>query len=64
MPDKLQSAPVRKSFARVDSVSEIPDLLAIQTSSYEEFLQDKMPVDQREAKGLQAVFKSMFPVEE
>ena len=60
----MQSANERKSFARIESVSGIPDLLAIQTSSYEEFLQDKLPASERENKGLEAVFKSMFPVED
>lgn len=54
----------RHSFARVDSVSEIPDLLAIQLESYEEFLQENVLVEKRKSKGLEAVFKSMFPVED
>ncbi|MEE9464661.1 MAG: DNA-directed RNA polymerase subunit beta [Candidatus Neomarinimicrobiota bacterium] len=64
MSARSTSAPGRQSFTRIDTAARIPDLLAIQTSSYEEFLQDKVSIDQREPKGLEAVFSSMFPVED
>ena len=55
---------LRKSFSkRPEAVLPIPYLLATQKESYRKFLQaDAMP-DARQAKGLQAAFKSVFPIE-
>ena len=52
----------RKSFGRNDAVIEPPKLMKLQTSSYEDFLQKDIPPARREDKGLQAVFKSVFPI--
>ena len=52
----------RISFSRIASVIDPPDLLNIQTASFEEFVQLKTPPDKREAKGLQAVFNANFPI--
>jgi DNA-directed RNA polymerase subunit beta len=52
----------RKSFGRIESVVEPPKLMKLQTSSYEDFLQKDVPPARREDKGLQAVFKSVFPI--
>ena len=41
-----------------------PSLLAVQIDSYNEFLQSDVPPDKREEKGLEAVFKEIFPVED
>ena len=41
---------------------EIPPLLGIQKSSYEEFLQRNVPIEKRADIGLQAAFKSVFPM--
>ncbi len=64
MPVSISSEQERHSFSRIDSIAKIPDLLAIQTSSYGDFLQPKVLPAQREAKGLEAVFRGMFPVED
>ncbi|HOK57162.1 MAG TPA: DNA-directed RNA polymerase subunit beta, partial [bacterium] len=42
---------------------EIPDLLSIQKKSYEEFLQKDVPPEKRKIKGLEEVFRKVFPVE-
>ena len=52
----------RISFGRIPSVIDAPDLLDIQTASFEEFIQVKTPPTNRELKGLQAVFNSNFPI--
>ena len=52
----------RKSFSRNDAVIEPPKLMKLQISSYEDFLQRDIPPARREEKGLQAVFKSVFPI--
>ncbi|MBR0458369.1 MAG: DNA-directed RNA polymerase subunit beta [Victivallales bacterium] len=51
----------RISFGRLHDVLPIPDLIEIQTNSYDEFLQKDVPADKREYKGLQEVFKDTFP---
>jgi len=43
---------------------EIPNLLAIQLSSYERFLQKDVPPEERANAGLQEVFNSVFPIED
>ena len=53
---------VRKSFATAESVIEPPHLISMQRISYEKFLQmDRIP-DEREDYGLQAILKSIFPI--
>ncbi len=54
----------RFSFSRIDKVTDIPDLLDIQLQSYEEFLQEDILPEKRTNKGLEAVFRTMFPVED
>jgi DNA-directed RNA polymerase subunit beta len=52
----------RISFGKIPSVIEIPDLLGIQTASFEEFIQRNVHPSKRENKGLQAVFTANFPI--
>jgi len=59
----LRKEPIkRKSFSKISSAMEIPDLLDIQLKSFRDFLQDDIPPEKRESKGLQEVFLSLFPV--
>jgi len=52
----------RISFGRIPSVIDIPDLLGIQTETFEDFVQlDTHPL-KREIKGLQQVFLTNFPI--
>ncbi len=53
---------VRKNFGRIEPVVEMPNLIEVQTSSYNQFLQWGVPVSKREDIGLQEVFKSIFPI--
>jgi DNA-directed RNA polymerase subunit beta len=53
---------LRKSFAKRDSVQEVPYLLAMQLESYLSFLQADVPQDKRKNDGLQATFNSVFPI--
>jgi DNA-directed RNA polymerase subunit beta len=55
---------VRKSFAKLTKVIDIPNLIDIQKRSYDKFLQLDVPPDQREDVGLQGVFKSVFPIKD
>ncbi len=52
----------RISFGRIPAVLETPDLLSIQTDTYEDFVQLKTPPEKRENKGLQQVFTQNFPI--
>ncbi len=53
----------RKVFGRLQGMAETPpDLIEIQTKSYEDFLQADAAPQKRETKGLQAIFKEIFPV--
>lgn len=52
----------RKSFSKISSAVEIPDLLDIQIQSFRGFLQDDVLPDRRKVQGLQEVFLSLFPI--
>ena len=53
---------VRKNFGKIENVAEMPNLIDVQINSYKKFLQADVPADKREDSGLQAVFKSVFPI--
>ena len=53
---------IRKNFGKLPNVMDIPYLLAIQVDSYRAFLQDGKVSKQREDVGLQAAFRSVFPI--
>ena len=52
----------RLSFAKIPETLELPDLIEIQRSSYEEFLQQNALPEARADKGIQAVFNEIFPI--
>ncbi len=54
----------RKFYSKVPEVMELPDLLEIQTKSYEQFLQQTVPSHKRKMVGLHGVFSTLFPVED
>ena len=53
---------IRKSFAKRAAVPDAPFLLATQIDSFAEFLQADTPPGERENRGLQAAFTSIFPI--
>jgi DNA-directed RNA polymerase subunit beta len=53
---------VRKFFGTIKEVAEMPNLIEVQKASYDQFLLVKEPVGGRPDEGLQAVFKSVFPI--
>jgi DNA-directed RNA polymerase subunit beta len=59
---RLQTPEV-KFFGSQREAPFIPDLTKIQTESYEIFLQENRPSDQREVQGLEAVLREIFPIE-
>jgi len=55
---------VRKHLGQVRRIIEVPNLIDIQKSSYEKFLQQAVPPRDRTDVGLQAVFRSVFPIKD
>jgi DNA-directed RNA polymerase subunit beta len=53
---------VRKVFGNIPQIAEMPNLIEVQKYSYDQFLQVEEPQGGREEQGLQAVFKSVFPI--
>ena len=53
----------RVSFSHIEELLEIPDLLAIQTKAYQQFLQEYDAPEARKDFGLQGVLDSVFPIE-
>jgi DNA-directed RNA polymerase subunit beta len=51
----------RTNFSKIRTTIPLPNLIAVQRSSYEQFLQMDLLPEERELKGLQAVFSSVFP---
>jgi len=54
---------IRKSFAKRESVLQVPYLLTTQLESFAAFLQEFTPPNARKNEGLQAAFTSIFPIE-
>ncbi|NUM55512.1 MAG: DNA-directed RNA polymerase subunit beta [Candidatus Hydrogenedentes bacterium] len=52
----------RVSLGRISDEMDLPDLIEIQTKSYNDFLQWEVPPDERSPKGLQEVFLDVFPI--
>ncbi|MFT4091078.1 MAG: DNA-directed RNA polymerase subunit beta, partial [Asticcacaulis sp.] len=55
---------IRKSFGRIPEAIRMPNLIEVQRSSYEQFLQRFVRAAERVDDGLEAVFKSVFPVKD
>ena len=55
---------IRKSFGRIPEAIQMPNLIEVQRSSYEQFLQRETRVADRKDEGIEAVFKSVFPIKD
>ena len=53
---------LRKHFSEIQRIIEIPNLIDIQKNSYKRFLQADLPASARQNIGLEAVFRSVFPI--
>ncbi|MFL5007400.1 MAG: DNA-directed RNA polymerase subunit beta, partial [Microvirga sp.] len=53
---------IRKFFGKIKEVAEMPNLIEVQKASYDQFLMVEEPKGGRGEEGLQAVFKSVFPI--
>src|SRR5690606_37813519 len=54
---------IRKDFGKLPSIMEVPYLLAIQLDSYTKFTQQDLSPRDRADIGLNAAFKSVFPID-
>ncbi len=55
---------IRKSFGRIPEAVQMPNLIEVQRASYEQFLQRETRSGQRVDEGIEAVFKSVFPIKD
>ena len=55
---------IRKSFGRIPEAVQMPNLIEVQRSSYEQFLQREVRPAKRRDEGIEAVFKSVFPIKD
>ena len=53
---------IRRQFGTLPNVMELPYLIKTQTDSYADFLQADCEPDKREIRGLEEVFRSIFPI--
>jgi DNA-directed RNA polymerase subunit beta len=53
---------IRKDFSKRPQILEVPNLLAIQLDSYQDFLQPNKSVEDRDDKGIHGAFRSVFPI--
>ncbi len=55
---------IRKSFGRIPETVQMPNLIEVQKSSYEQLLQRYVPAAERKDQGIHFVFKSVFPIKD
>jgi len=55
---------LRKFFGKIEEIAEMPNLIEVQKTSYDQFLQVVKPEAGRLDEGLQAVFSSVFPIKD
>ncbi len=53
---------LRKHFQEIKRIIDIPNLIDIQKNSYQRFLQGDLPASARQNIGVEAVFRSVFPI--
>src|SRR3954471_9977306 len=59
---RVSQPPTRHDFSKIRTAVRIPNLIEIQRDSYNRFLQMDLLPEEREQAGLQAVFRSVFPI--
>jgi DNA-directed RNA polymerase subunit beta len=55
---------LRKFFGKIEEIAEMPNLIEVQKTSYDQFLQVDKPEGGRKDEGLEAVFSSVFPIKD
>jgi len=62
MQQQYRDRRIRRSFGKIKEVTSMPNLIEIQRNSYAHFLQKNVPPRERRDVGIEAVFKSVFPI--
>jgi DNA-directed RNA polymerase subunit beta len=55
---------LRKYFGKIAEVAEMPNLIEVQKTSYDQFLQVEKPEGGRRDEGLETVFRHVFPIKD
>ncbi|MCB9956534.1 MAG: DNA-directed RNA polymerase subunit beta [Caulobacterales bacterium] len=55
---------IRKNFGKIGDAAPMPNLIQVQKDSYEQFLQRLTPAADRLNEGIEAVFRSVFPIKD
>ncbi len=55
---------IRKSFGKIPEAGAMPNLIEVQRSSYDQFLQKDVKAAERREEGVEAVFRSVFPIKD
>ena len=58
----INSKKIRKSFGNIPHITSLPNLIEVQKRSFDNFLQLNINPEDRLNKGLHAIFKSVFPI--
>src|SRR5690349_9098326 len=53
---------IRRTFGRISEITTMPNLIEVQKSSYDQFLQIGVAAENRQNIGLQEVFRGVFPI--
>ena len=55
---------IRKSYGKIQEIATMPNLIEVQKASYDQFLQMDIAAASRTDTGLEAVFRSVFPIKD
>ena len=55
---------LRKNFGKIQEIAHMPNLIEVQRTSYDQFLQLEKPDGGRRDEGLEAVFRQVFPIKD
>ena len=55
---------LRKNFGKIVEIAQMPNLIEVQRTSYDQFLQLVKPEAGRRDEGLEAVFRQVFPIKD
>jgi DNA-directed RNA polymerase subunit beta len=53
---------LRKTFGKIVEIAQMPNLIEVQKTSYDQFLQLVKPAEGRKGEGLESVFRQVFPI--
>ena len=53
----------RVNYSKLQRDEQMPNLLAVQLESFNDFLQTGIKVDDRQSVGIESVFQTIFPIE-